>query len=66
MNLLNDWAFIGAFFIVAPVLTGLPILVGAVLSPSKPNAIKTATYECGVETVGDTWVQSKSNIISMV
>ncbi len=59
MSVLNEWAFIGVFFVLAPLLPALPILAGMVFSPSKPNAIKTATYECGVETVGDTWVQFK-------
>ena len=27
------------------------------LRPKAPNAIKDRTYECGVETEGDTWVQ---------
>lgn len=59
MNVLNEWAFIGVFFVLAPVLPTVPILLGGILSPKKPNAIKQATYECGVETVGDTWVQFK-------
>jgi NADH:ubiquinone oxidoreductase subunit 3 (subunit A) len=29
------------------------------LAPRKPNAVKLSTYECGVETVGETWVQFK-------
>ena len=29
------------------------------ISPKKPNAIKQSTYECGIETVGDTWIQFK-------
>jgi NADH-quinone oxidoreductase subunit A len=29
------------------------------LAPHKPNPIKLQTYECGMETVGDTWVQFK-------
>jgi len=59
MDVINEWAYIGVFFLLAPVLPALPILIGSLLSPSKPNAIKQATYECGVETVGDTWVQFK-------
>jgi NADH:ubiquinone oxidoreductase subunit 3 (subunit A) len=59
MNVLNEWLFLGVFFVVAPLLPALPIVLGVVLSPNKPNAIKQATYECGVETVGDTWVQFK-------
>ncbi len=30
-------------------------LVGVV--PRKPNAIKSSTYECGLDTIGPTWVQ---------
>lgn len=59
MNVLNEWAFIGLFFALSWVLPALPIVVAAVFSPRKPNDIKLATYECGVETVGDTWVQFK-------
>jgi NADH:ubiquinone oxidoreductase subunit 3 (subunit A) len=29
------------------------------LSPKKPNEIKDSIYECGIETVGETWVQLK-------
>lgn len=25
--------------------------------PHHPNAIKTATFECGMETIGKTWIQ---------
>jgi NADH:ubiquinone oxidoreductase subunit 3 (subunit A) len=28
--------------------------------PKKPNPAKNATYECGMETIGDTWVQFKA------
>ncbi|MCU0498564.1 MAG: NADH-quinone oxidoreductase subunit A [Anaerolineae bacterium] len=58
-NVLNEWAFIGVFFLLAPLLPSLPIAIAALISPRKPNAIKQATYECGLETVGDTWVQFK-------
>ena len=60
MNVLDQWAFIGVFFVLAPVLPAGVVFLSWVLSPSKPNAIKTSTYECGVETVGDTWVQFKA------
>ncbi|MBC7870057.1 MAG: NADH-quinone oxidoreductase subunit A [Chitinophagaceae bacterium] len=59
MNVLNEWAYIGVFFVLSPFLPALPIMAALVFSPRKPNAIKQATYECGVETVGDTWVQFK-------
>ena len=59
MNVVNEWAFIGVFMAVAWVLPALPLVVSWIFRPKRPNAIKVATYECGVETVGDTWVQFK-------
>jgi NADH:ubiquinone oxidoreductase subunit 3 (subunit A) len=59
MAVLNEWAFIGVFFSIAWVFPILPIFGARLFAPRKPNAIKQSTYECGVETVGDTWVQFK-------
>ena len=59
MAVLNEWAFIGVFFSIAWIFPFLPILGAHLLAPHKPNSIKQSTYECGVETVGDTWVQFK-------
>lgn len=56
---LNQWAFIGVFLAIAGILPAVPILLGWLLGPRKPNPVKLDTYECGVETVGDTWVQFK-------
>lgn len=56
---LNEWAFVGVFLAIAAILPAVPIVLGWLLAPRKPNPIKTDTYECGVETVGDTWVQFK-------
>ena len=57
---MSQWIYIGLFFIV-----GLIIPVGAIgfawiLGPKRGNPIKQATYECGIETVGDSWVQFKA------
>lgn len=57
MNVLNEWAFIGIFAVLAPVFPILPIVIAKILRPSMPNVLKSQTYECGVETIGDTWVQ---------
>ena len=34
--------------------------MAAILSPRKSNPIKESTYECGIETVGENWVQFKA------
>lgn len=33
---------------------------GRFMSPPKPGATKNATYECGLESKGDAWVQFRS------
>jgi len=53
----NDWLFIGIFLVLAPVFPALALLIPRLIAPRKPNKLKSQTYECGVETVGDTWVQ---------
>src|SRR5690606_15240591 len=59
MSVVNEWAFIGVFMSIAWVFPSLPLVLSWVFRPRKANAIKLQTYECGVETVGDTWVQFK-------
>ncbi len=56
----NDWMFIGLFFIVAAALPGAAIGIAGLLGPRKPNRLKDEIYECGMETVGDTWIQFKA------
>ena len=57
--MLSDWQFIAIFVVLAPIFPAAPVLANILLAPRKPNYIKQQTYECGVETVGDTWVQFK-------
>lgn len=55
----NEWLFIGVFLVIAPLLPAAAIFIPRLIAPRKPNLIKQQTYECGVETVGDTYVQFK-------
>jgi len=55
----DQWLFIGVFLILAPVFPGMAILIPRLIAPRKPNRIKSQTYECGIETVGESWVQFK-------
>jgi NADH-quinone oxidoreductase subunit A len=57
--MLDNWLFIGIFISIAAVFPLLPIILSRFLAPRKPNTAKLETYECGIETVGDTWVQFK-------
>ncbi|PWH19171.1 MAG: NADH-quinone oxidoreductase subunit A [Anaerolineae bacterium] len=58
--MLNDWLFIGLMLVIAPIFPIAALIIPRILAPKKPNPLKTQTYECGIETVGDTWVQFKA------
>ena len=53
----TDFAFIGVMLVTAFLLMGVAIFAASLLRPKKPNKAKLETYECGMETVGDAWVQ---------
>ena len=60
--MLADYAYIGLFLIVALLFAVTTLLLPFSLRffrivPHKPNPIKSSTYECGMETVGRSWVQ---------
>jgi NADH:ubiquinone oxidoreductase subunit 3 (subunit A) len=57
---LSQYAFIAIFAIIAIVLPLVGLAVAWLLRPKKPNPVKNATYECGMETIGDTWIQFKA------
>lgn len=47
------------FFIAGVFLVVLANFLSNLLSPKSDNAQKRDPYECGVETIGPTWVQFK-------
>ncbi len=57
--MLSSWLYIGIFMLVSLFLPAAAITIAALLSPKKPNVMKNATYECGMETVGEARVQFK-------
>ena len=57
---MNPWIFVGLFLLVGLIIPVGAIGVAWILGPKKPNPIKQTTYECGIETVGDSWVQFKA------
>lgn len=57
--MLDNWLFVGIFVFVALGFPAGPIIIARLIGPRKPNKIKEETYECGIETVGETWVQFK-------
>ena len=57
---MNLWIYVGLFLIVGLIIPVGAIAFAWILGPKKTNPIKQTTYECGIETVGDSWVQFKA------
>jgi NADH-quinone oxidoreductase subunit A len=60
--LLTNFGYIGLYLVAAVLFTllmlGIPIvLTWLKVVPHHPNPIKNSTFECGLETIGKTWVQ---------
>ncbi|MCJ7656012.1 MAG: NADH-quinone oxidoreductase subunit A [Dehalococcoidia bacterium] len=60
--MLADFGYIGILLIVGILFMVTTLLLPFTLSffkivPRKSNPTKTSTYECGMETIGKTWVQ---------
>ena len=56
----NPWLYIGLFLVIGIIVPIVPIAFSALVAPKKPNQIKQSTYECGMETVGESWVQFRA------
>ncbi len=60
--MLVDYGYIGLFLVVVMLFTLTMLLLPVVLRflkivPNKPDPVKNAPFECGMETIGKTWVQ---------
>jgi len=60
--LLVNYGYVGLFIIItilfSIVLVILPLVFRFLkIIPHRPNPIKNATFECGMETIGTAWVQ---------
>ena len=57
-----NYGYIGLFLIVAVLFTVTTLLLPVTLRflkivPKKPDPVKNSTFECGMETIGKSWVQ---------
>ena len=61
----HPYAFLALFLAVALafplLLLGLARLWVRCFQPGKPGAVKSASYECGLEATGDSWIQFKAH-----
>jgi NADH-quinone oxidoreductase subunit A len=55
--LLDEFSFIGILLVVAAAFSAIALIAAWLIRPKRPNPVKAETYECGMETVGTSWVQ---------
>jgi NADH-quinone oxidoreductase subunit A len=55
--LLTLYGYIGVMLAVAVGFAAVPLVLARFIRPSRPNPVKLSTYECGMETIGPTWIQ---------
>jgi NADH-quinone oxidoreductase subunit A len=60
--MLTAYGFIALFLIVVTLLAGTMIFIPVILRwmkivPHHPNSVKNASFECGMPTIGKTWVR---------
>jgi NADH-quinone oxidoreductase subunit A len=53
------YTFLGLFFLLVAVFASMPIIVARIVRPKKPSPGKLEPYECGLQKVGDAWIQFK-------
>ena len=58
--MLSEFAFVGILLVFATLLPIAGLGFAWLIRPKKPNPVKKSTYECGIETIGDAWVQFKA------
>jgi NADH:ubiquinone oxidoreductase subunit 3 (subunit A) len=59
---LDEFGRTGILLLFAILFPSLPLMISYAfrllrIRPDMPDAVKNDTYECGVETEGDSWVQ---------
>lgn len=57
--MLSNYAFIGILLVFSLSMPIIVLGLAYFLQPKRPTPIKQETYECGLEAVGDIWVQFK-------
>ena len=60
--MLGDYGYIAILLIISILFAASLPLISLIFTffgiiPKKTNPVKTSTYECGMETIGKTWVQ---------
>ncbi len=52
-----QYLFVGIFVVFSAIFALIPLILAWFLAPKKPSADKQATYECGLDSQGEPWIQ---------
>lgn len=55
--MISEFGIVLLFFLLGAVFVGVAMVAASVVRPSKPNAIKNSTYECGEIPIGEPWIR---------
>ena len=60
--MLSQYGYVGIFLVIAVLIPSFMLTLSWLMSfagvrPQKPSVVKSQTYECGMETIGGSWVQ---------
>ena len=60
--MLGNFGYIALFLFIVAIFSSFLISLPLILRlfhivPNKPNPIKSSAFECGMETIGRTWIQ---------
>jgi len=53
----DNWGFIAVFALLALAIPVFALVTAWVIRPHRAGPIKQTAYECGMKTVGESWVQ---------
>ena len=55
--MLEDYALLGAFLLLGALLGAVPLVLPLLISPRYKGEESGQAYECGVDTIGPTWIR---------
>lgn len=53
----DNWGFVLVYLVVLFLFPAVAFGAAWLVRPHRPGPIKRSTYECGLETIGETWLQ---------
>ncbi|HVJ50032.1 NADH-quinone oxidoreductase subunit A [Desulfitobacterium sp.] len=58
---MSEFAGVGVFLVGSVAVALIILLIPKLIAPNKPSKEKLTAYECGNETIGQTWIGFKNN-----